>query len=189
MARLVAFLDANVLYPAGLRSFLMYLAVAGVFQAKWSKDVHEEWISNLLIDRPDLTRRQLDRTRRLMDEGARGALVKGYESLIPRLTLPDAKDRHVLAAAIKARANVIVTSNLKDFPLRVVQRFNIEPQHPDAFILRLIELAPQEVRIAAEAHRESLKNPPMTVEEYLAMLKLQGIPLCVASLRRLLTQG
>jgi predicted nucleic acid-binding protein len=140
MPQLVAFLDANVLYPAGLRSFLMYLAVAGVFQAKWSKDVHEEWIENLLIDRPDLTRRQLDRTRRLMDKSARSALVKGYERLIPGLTLPDEKDRHVLAAAIKSNADIIVTRNLKDFPLRVVERFKIEPQDPDAFILQLAQV-------------------------------------------------
>jgi predicted nucleic acid-binding protein len=188
MASLVAFLDANVLYPAGLRSFLMYLALIGAFQAKWSNDVHEEWISNLLINRPDLTRRQLDRTRRLMDKNAYGAVVKGYESLISGLTLPDPEDRHVLAAAIRARANIIVTKNLKDFPLEAVQQFNIEPQHPDAFILRLIDLALEKVRDAADTHRLSLKNPPNTVAEYLTMLELQGIPRSVMVLRFLLTE-
>ncbi len=188
MAPLIAFLDANVLYPAGLRSFLMYLAVIGAFQARWSRDVHEEWNSNLLIDRPDVTRRKLDRTRRLMDKNARGALVKGYESLIPGLTLPDVNDRHVLAAAIRAGANVIVTKNLNDFPLHIVQPFNIEPQHPDAFILRLIDLAPEKVCDAAHAHRTSLRNPPNTVAEYLSMLELQGISKSAAALRVLLAR-
>jgi|ERR1017187_932206 predicted nucleic acid-binding protein len=189
MTPLIAFFDANVLYPAGLRSFLMYLALTGAFHAKWSSDVHEEWISNLLINRPGLTRRQLERTRRLMDKNAYGAVVKGYESLIPGLTLPDPDDRHVLAAAIRAGANIIVTKNLKDFPLEVVQKFKIEPQHPDVFILHLIDLAPEKVRDAAEAHRKSLKKPPKTVEEYLTMLELQGIPQTVLALRPLLARA
>ena len=63
MAALVAFYDANVLYPAELRNFLMYLATSGLFRAKWSNAVHEEWISNLLKNRPDLTREKPERTR------------------------------------------------------------------------------------------------------------------------------
>jgi len=186
MAMLVAFFDANVLYPAELRSFLMYLALIGVFRAKWSHDVHEEWISNLLLNRPDLTRQQLERTRALMDRSAVDALVTGYESLIPQLILPDEDDRHVLAAAIHAGANVIVTKNLKDFPMEAVQEFNIEPQHPDEFILHLLEFAPEDVCDAAETHCRSLKNPPKTMVEYLAMLEAQGLSKTVTVLRTLL---
>jgi hypothetical protein len=75
MAALVAFYDANVLYPAELRNFLMYLATTGLFRAKWSNAVHEEWISNLLKNRPDLTREKLERTRQLMEKAALDALV------------------------------------------------------------------------------------------------------------------
>ena len=106
MPPLIALLDANVLYPAELRSFLMYLAVPGVYRAKWSKDIHEEWMSNLLINRPDLTRVQLERTRELMDKNAPEALVTEYESLMPSLSLPDEGDRHVLAAAIQANCPI-----------------------------------------------------------------------------------
>ncbi len=70
MATFTAFYDANVLYPAELRSFLMYLALTGLFRAKWSDAVHEEWISNLLLKRPDLTREKLGRTRMLMERRA-----------------------------------------------------------------------------------------------------------------------
>ena len=63
-----AFYDANVLYPAELRSFLMHLALSGLFRARWSAAVHGEWISSLLEKRPDLTREQLERTRHLMDK-------------------------------------------------------------------------------------------------------------------------
>lgn len=100
MATFTAFYDANVLYPAELRNFLMHLALTGLFRARWSADVHEEWITALLQKRPDLTREKLARTRALMDLHAIDALVTGYEDLIPGLQLPDPNDRHVLAAAI-----------------------------------------------------------------------------------------
>ena len=115
MAALIAFFDANVLYPAELRNFLMHLALTGIFRAQSSYNVREEWISNLLKNRPDLTRQKLERTRQLMDRAALDALVVGYEKLIPKLTLPDENDRHVLAAAIRSEARSIVTMNLKGF--------------------------------------------------------------------------
>ena len=183
MPSVIALLDANVLYPAELRSFLMYLAVPGVYRAKGSKDIHEEWISSLLLNRPDLTRTQLERTRELMNKNAPDALVTGYESLIPSLSLPDEGDRHVLAAAIQAKANVIVTNNLKDSPPEVLQKFEIETQTPDEFVMNLLDLAVEDVHEAAEAHRLSLKNPAKTVAEYLNTLELHGLVRTVAELR------
>ncbi len=85
MARVTAFYDANVLYPAELRNLLMHLALTGLFRAKWSADVHEEWISSLLQKRPHLTREKLERTRQLMDQHAVDALVAGYEAPNPWL--------------------------------------------------------------------------------------------------------
>jgi predicted nucleic acid-binding protein len=183
VAAFIVFYDANVLYPAELRNFLMHLALTGVFGARWSADVHEEWIRNLLSDRPDLTRDKLERTRQLMDKAAPAALVRGYEHLIPGLTLPDPNDRHVLAAAIQASASVIVTCNLADFPPHILEEFDIEAQHPDEFIRHLLDLAPGLVIEAAENHRKSLKNPPKTVEEYIAALELQGLTRTASALR------
>jgi len=82
VARFTAFYDANVLYPADLRNLLMHLALTGLFRATWSAGVHEEWISALLRNRPDLSREKLERTRMLMDEHAEDALVTGYEDLL-----------------------------------------------------------------------------------------------------------
>jgi predicted nucleic acid-binding protein len=189
MAALIAFYDANVLYPAELRNFLMHLALAGPFRAKWSAAVHEEWISNLLNNRPDLTREKLERTRQLMDKATLDALVEGYEDLIPSLSLPDENDLHVLAAAIQSEAQVIVTMNLKDFPSEVLQQYEMEAQHPDEFILQLIELAPDAVLDAAETHRRSLKNPPKSIGEFLASLEAQGLAKSVAALRMLFQKG
>lgn len=185
MSSFTAFLDANVLHPAQLRSFLMYLAVSELFRARWSNDVHEEWISSVLKQRPDLSRAKLERTRELMDMKAPDARVAGYERLIPDLDLPDPDDRHILAAAILGRADVIVTNNIKDFPAGVLDGFNIEAQTPDEFIYHLIDLYPDRVRSAVEDHRSRLLHPPMTLNEYLDCLCRQGLRDSCRALREL----
>lgn len=183
MSAFTAFYDASVLYPSELRNFLMHLALTGLFRAKWSAAVHEEWICALLRKRPDLSREKLERTRRLMDLHAADAIVTGYEDLIEGLQLPDPDDRHVLAAAIRGQADVIVTMNLRDFPAHILGQFGIEPQHPDEFIRCLLDLAPGLVAEAARDHRESLKNPPKSIEQYLDALAAQGLAQTVAVLR------
>ncbi len=122
----------------------------------------------------------------LMDQHAADALVTGYEDLIDGLHLPDAGDRHVLAAAIRGRADVIVTINIRDFPADVLAPLGIEAQHPDEFVLYLLDLAPDVVAGAARNHRESLKNPPKTIEEYLDTLEAQGLTQSVSVLRELM---
>ena len=183
MSSFTALYDASVLYPSDLRNLLMHLALTGLFRAKWSADIHEEWISALLRNRPDLTRTKLERTRMLMDQYASDALVTDYRHLIPGLELPDPNDRHVLAAAIRARADVIVTINLRDFPPEAMAPFGIEAQHPDEFILHLLDLSPGIVAGAARDHRLSLKNPAKTIEEYLRTLEAQGLTQTVSVLR------
>jgi predicted nucleic acid-binding protein len=189
VATLGAFFDANVLYPSGLRNFLMHLALTGIFRAHWSAEVHDEWMRNLLKDRPDITRDKLERTRRLMDQAAPDALVTGYESLIESIELPDRHDRHVLAAAIRCGASVIVTLNLSDFPTPILRNFSVEAQHPDDFVLALLDAFPGFVLEAARTHRASLKNPSKTPEEYLAELKAQGLQKSVSVLRDLAFDG
>jgi hypothetical protein len=124
-----------------------------------------------------------------MDQAAPDALVTGYESLIDSLELPDPDDRHVLAAAIRCGASVIVTLNLADFPDHALANFSIEAQHPDDFVLALLETFPELVLEAARTHRASLKNPPKTQEEYLAELKAQGLEKSVSVLRDLTVDG
>lgn len=136
---LVALYDANVLYPNTLRDVLIRVAMAGLVRARWTDAILDEVFEHLLENRPDLDPARLDRTRLLMNKAIRDALVEGYESRISRLKLPDPEDRHVLAAAIKAKASVIVTSNTKDFPTSVLDPYGIVAQHPDAFLLGLWE--------------------------------------------------
>ncbi len=161
----------------------MRLAVTDLFRAKWTDDIHDEWISSLLRSRPDLQREQLQRTRELMDEHVRDCLVTGYEPLIDAVELPDPDDRHVLAAAIVAGADLIVTFNLKHFPESALKPFAIEAQHPDEFLMHQFDLAPPTVCAAAKRHRASLKNPPKNVQEYLDTLAAQGLAQTVSKLR------
>jgi len=178
-----ALLDASVLYPAPLRDFLMYLALTDIVKVRWSNRIHQEWINALLRNRPDLKRSQLERTRDLMNAHIFDALVEDFEDRIDDLTLPDIDDRHVLAAAIKAEATLIVTANLRHFPKSALTPHNIEAIPPDKFILLLYNAAPQEVLSAAADHRQSLKNPPKTVTDYLATLEQQGLTKTVKRLR------
>jgi hypothetical protein len=174
--------DACVLYPAPLRDFLMWLGLSGRFRARWSAQIHDEWKRNVLKNRQDLTAEQLNRTSDLMDRAIPDALVTGYEPLIAGLTLPDPDDRHVLAAAIRCHASVIVTFNEKDFPAEVLESFGLEAQHPDVFVENLFDLDQAAVVAAAQRQRQQLKNPPMDVERYLEVLLRQGLTQSVRAL-------
>ncbi len=176
--------DACVHYPAPLRSFLMYLALTDTFRARWTELIHDKWIRNLLKKRPDLKSEALKRTRNLMNQHVRGCLVVGFEPLIESIELPDEDDRHVVAAAIHTRAEAIITFNLKDFPDNSLEQFNLRAIHPDEFITDLIGLNTGEVIQAARNHRNSLKNPPFTSDEYLDCLLKQELPRTVSRLRQ-----
>jgi predicted nucleic acid-binding protein len=183
MSRLTVVYDACVLYPAPLRSFLMYLAMTDLFRARWSNAIHEEWMEHVERDYPDITRQQVVRIRDLMNAHVRDCLVTGFEHLIPAVSLPDPDDRHVVAAAIHCGADLIVTFNLKDFPRETLEPIEIEALHPDAFIGQLLAEAPHTVFAAAKRHRASLKNPLKSVAEYLDSLDRQKLSKSVARMR------
>ena len=183
MATCTAFYDASVLYGSAVRNLLMHLALTGLFRAKWSASVHEEWMTALLRNRPDLSREKLERTRMLMDKHAGDALVTGYEDLIDGLHLPDPNDRHVLAAAIRGRADVIVTFNVRHFPAEALIPFGVQAQHPDEFVVHLLDFAPEIVIAAAQRHQESLRNPPKNLRDYLEMLEKEGLVQTTSVLR------
>jgi predicted nucleic acid-binding protein len=118
--------DANALYGNAQRDLLIRIAQSGLVQAKWTDQILDEMLSNLGKKRPDIPAEKLGILRDLMNRAVRDCLVTGYESLVESLHLPDPDDRHVLAAAIKSSAQVIVTTNLKDFPEAELQPWNVE---------------------------------------------------------------
>ena len=162
----------------------MQLALMDFFRAKWTNRIHDEWIRNLLVNRPDLKRAQLEKTRQLTNQATRDCLVEGYDALIGSITLPDEDDRHVLAAAIHSGASFIVTFNLKDFPVKALKPYGVKAIHPDEFVLSLLELDSAAVCEAVQNHRARLKNPPKSVDEYLLTLENQGLLKSVVRLRR-----
>jgi len=176
--------DACVLYPAPLRDVLMELAAIGIYRARWTDQIHDEWIRNLLFNRPDLTPEKLQRTRELMNRAVPDCLVQGHEALIDSLILPDPDDRHVLAAAIVARAGVIVTMNERHFPAEILGPLGIEAQHPDDFLIYQFDLAVGPVCQAIKRLRARLKNPPMDIQAYLDTLVRQSLPQFVLRLKK-----
>jgi len=161
----------------------MELTAAGLFRAKWSEQIHDEWIRNVLKNREDLTFEQLNRTKELMNSAVPDSVVEGYGDLVPALSLRDADDRHILAAAIVSSSDAIVTFNLSDFPKKAASKYGIEVLHPDDFIFHQFGLNNAGVIIAAQRCRARLKNPPKTAVEYLETLERQGLPKTVAELR------
>ncbi len=117
-----------------------------------------------------------------MNRAARDCLITGYETLISGISLPDPDDRHVLAAAIVGRCDVLVSQNLKDFPREVLEPHGIEVMHPDDFLLNHLNLSPGAFCLAVRKVRARLKNPHYDVEEYLHILTRQGL---VATAREL----
>lgn len=180
--RFVVIYDACILYPAPLRDLLIRLAQTDLFAARWTAQIHAEWMRSLLLTRPELADK-LPRTVELMNIAVPDALVTGHEVLVDALHLPDPDDRHVLAAAIRAGAQLIVTFNLKDFPQDELAPFGVEAVHPDLFITQQFDLHEGRIIAAAQAHRRSLRNPPKTAEEYLDTLAAQGLVVTVERLR------
>lgn len=172
---LSALLDANVLYPAPLRDFLLHLAAVGLFKPKWTHFIHDEWMENLIQKRPDLKRRNLEKTRLAMEKAFPEAAISGYENLIEGLILPDPNDRHVLAAAIFGKTELIITFNTKDFPNPYLNEFGIKAQLPDHFIEILIGIDKELCIQALDNQVASLKNPPKTKQEVLYYLQKCGL--------------
>lgn len=113
------------------------------------------------------------------------SLTTGYHDLIEGLDLPDPDDRHVLAAAIRSGSQVIVTENMRDFPVQVLETYHIEAQTPDMFVMHLIDLSPVTVARVVQQQAAALTQPPLSVREVLDRLAQSGLPRSVAALRQL----
>lgn len=175
--------DANVLYPSTLRDLLIRIAQAGLVQAKWTDQILDEVFTSLVANRPDLDPQRLDRTRDLMNAAVRDCLVTGHERLIGGLDLPDPDDRHVLAAAIGARAQVIVTRNLADFPDRALRPWDVEAKSPDDFVFDQIDLNQEAVYGSIKLIADSRTRPPATVTRVIAELERDGLAQSAEALR------
>jgi predicted nucleic acid-binding protein len=179
----VVLYDANVLYPNTLRDLLIRIGQSGIVQAKWTDQILDEVFRNLSVNRPDIAPEKHAVVRGLMNASIADVLVAEYEPLIDALSLPDKDDRHVLAAAIKCKAQALVTDNVKDFPRDVLATWDIEPKRPDDFVLDQIDIDARVVYACVQQIVDSRTRRPETIEDVLAQLERSGLVDSAAALR------
>ena len=164
------------MFSANLRDTLLWPAFARIYKARFTNQIHEEWIHAVLRQRPHLTRGPLETTRDLMNSKIPNALVVNYEPLIDGLQLPDANDRHVLAAAIHAGCDRIITWNIADFPASTLEVHGLKTQTPDEFLCELLRDFPQDMLDSLKRQRTNLNRPPLAVEQFIENLRKQNLP-------------
>lgn len=170
-----------MLYGDLLRNLLLRLAAEKVCTIHWSAKVQDEWKRHLVED-AGYSEAVIARTQARMEAAFPTAAVTDYEALMSQLSLPDADDRHVLAAALKVEADILVTFNLKDFP-EMAMPVRLTVQHPDVVLKHLFTANPEGCRITLTKLVASLKNPPMTAIEIAAALEKNQMPESAALLR------
>ena len=178
----VVILDANVLFPFRVRDVLLTFAQEGLFRARFTNEIIDEWTRNLIRLKPHLEASVLAQEAALrfaFDD----CFVTGHKPLIAGLTLPDKNDRHVLAAAIRCSAQIIVTENRKDFPAGVLGQYDIEALGADDMLTNTFDLFPQRGLQALRNVRARYRNPPMTASEFLLDLTRCGLSKLAAAAR------
>src|SRR5690606_6726183 len=171
--RFTCVLDTNVIYPIDIRDLLFWFASYDLFTPKWSKHIFNEWEN--VMKRKGIPDEEIKKRVSKAQHAFPDALVTNYEPLVDSLELPDEKDKHVLAAAIKTNANIIVTNNLKDFPNDYLSRFGLKAKSADDFITDIIDLNHE---LAVEAFRTLVvnrSNPNLDEFEILDRLRKNGL--------------
>jgi predicted nucleic acid-binding protein len=171
----VAVFDACILYPFHLRNVIVQAAVDRLVHARWTDEIHDEWMRNLVANVPNLSVERLNATKQLMAIALPDAMILGYERHIETISLPDPDDRHVVAAAIEAKATHILTWNLRHFPARVLKAHGLVRQTPDAFLADLYDQVPQLLLASLANARRNLSKSGLSAEEFLNMLREQKL--------------
>jgi predicted nucleic acid-binding protein len=180
----VAVYDACVLYPFHLRNLLIQCAFDGLVNARWTDEIHAEWIRSLAANSPTMPVSRFEATREMMKAVLPDANVTDYQALIPRLWLPDPDDRHVLAAAIAGKASLIVTWNFKDFPAAELKPHRIACISPDDFLVSLNSSFPIPLIASVKRARQNLRRTVPSVDQFVDALERQGLKAFSAILRR-----
>ena len=171
----VAIYDACVLYPFHLRNLLIQCAVDRLVEARWTDEIHDEWIRNLIAKTPEVSEERLTKTRNLMNAVVPHAIVSGYENLIPGIALPDPDDRHVVAAAVRAGASQIVTWNVRDFPSKELSKHGLAKKTPDQFLIDLYSQWPEAILAVTANARRNLRKTGLSAAEFIVSLKRQRL--------------
>lgn len=172
-------MDASVLYPVWLRDALLRMAEIEAFKVLWSQEILDEMMRNVLADNPHIDPSVVSRMVGDMNRAFPDALVTGYGALVPIMT-NGPKDRHVLAAAVRGRADVIVTNNPRHFPVSARNPYDIDAQDADTFLTNQFELTREETVWMLQSWSEDLSNPPLTPDQILDILERSVPGFCTA---------
>lgn len=154
---------------------LLRVADAGLFRPLWSETILDEMVQAVSRVHPHLTER-IERRALTMRTHFDDALVTGWEELTASIILPDKNDKHVVAAAVIGRADVIVTFNIRDFPEERLRSFNLEAQTPDHFLLNQLDLNPRLVMDILREQAQATNNPRITTSVLLNRLSKAQVP-------------
>lgn len=168
-SRFICVLDANVLYPVEVRDLLLWLAYRNIYTVAWSEDILQEWQE--VMRRKGIDEDRIKQRLAALHRGFPKASIENYKLLIPHFNLPDKNDNHVLAAAVKANANLIVTQNLKDFPDKYLLQFGLKAKTADDFVTALIDLNEQEAKSAFLELVANRTSPQQDVFEVLNVFR------------------
>ena len=180
----VVIFDACVLYPFHLRNIVVQIAVDRLVDARWTDEIHDEWIRNLVADVPGIPIERLQITRKLMNDALPDATVTDYQAHLEAITLPDPDDRHVVAAAITAGASVILTWNVRDFPTGELKKHGLVRQTPDVFLTDLYRKAPDLALASLANARRNLSKTHVSAPDFIDILKNQKLSQLAASLKK-----
>jgi predicted nucleic acid-binding protein len=180
----IAVCDACVLYPFHLRNLLVQASMDGLYSARWSDEIHEEWIRNLLANVKTIPLERLRETQRLMERALPDAKISGFERHIESVQLPDSKDRHVVAAAIEAKATHILTWNLRDFPMMELKKYGLIRQTPDAFLSHIYDKTPALMVASLSNARRNLSKSGTSSSDFLDALRAQRLTQLEKRLRK-----
>ncbi|MCX6024337.1 MAG: PIN domain-containing protein [Chloroflexi bacterium] len=165
-----ALLDANAIWSGAVRDTLLCAAEDRLYLPYWTRRILDEMAYSLKRGRPDLQPTAIERTVRFMMEAFPSALVENYEELTPAM-LNHVGDRHVLAAAVHARTQVIVTWNTVHFPAELSLPHGIIIQTPDEFLLNLHTLYPKGMVNVLQRQAATLRRPAQTLRQTLETLR------------------
>ncbi len=171
--RFICVLDTNVIYPLWIRDLLFWFAHYDLYTPKWSKHIFDEW--DEVMKRKGISEEDRNKRISVVNKAFPDAMVQNYEPLVQMLDLPDEKDKHVLAAAIKTNANLIVTNNLKDFPSDYLASFSLCAKSADDFLTDIIDLNHATCIKAFKDLVLQKKNPPYDKYEVLDILRRNNL--------------
>lgn len=163
--RLRLFLDANILHAAALRDFFLRLAEAGAIDVFWSRPVIEE--TRRSLEGRGFSADKLNRVIAALELAFPEAEVQDFGHLIARMDCPDPHDGHVLAAAVAAEADVLVTNDRSGFPSDTLERHDLLVLTGDEAAAFLVESYQESAVEAARQQIADLANPPYTEEQFL----------------------